>query len=119
MLLARFLGPPAEAAEHPGDPVPADCYAILVVGLVLRMDLRALLDGLLQAVLRRQCCELVSIRAVEHVGAEQHALARAAIIRVRIADLPDRKIRIGDAAIDPLVLLPKAALELQADFGGC
>jgi hypothetical protein len=38
MLLARFLGPPAEAAEHPGDPVPADRYAVLVVaGLFCRV----------------------------------------------------------------------------------
>src|SRR5580704_8498302 len=78
MLVACFLGPPAEAAEHPRNPVPADCYPVLIVGLVLRMDLCAILDRFLQAVLRRQRSELVSIGAVEHVGAKQHGFARAA-----------------------------------------
>src|SRR5262249_13835309 len=73
MLPARFLGPPAKAAEDPWNPVPSNRYAVFVIGPVLRVDPRTTLDRLLQAVLRWQCSELVSI--VEHVGAEQHALA--------------------------------------------
>src|SRR5947209_8574718 len=88
VLLARVVAPSAEAAEHPWNAVPPHRHAGLVFGGVLRVDLRAVLDRLLQPLRRRQRGEFVGVRP-ERVGAEQYALARAAVARARIGDLPD------------------------------
>src|SRR6202035_3889222 len=53
-----------------------------------------------------------------YVSAQEHALAGAVKTRVRIADIGDGQIGVGDAAIDMIVFLPEAALELQADLDG-
>ncbi len=69
-------------------------------------------DRAADPLVRRHRGEFIGIGAVEQISAEQHALARAIEAGVGIGDLPDRQISIADAAIDRLILLPEAALEL-------
>src|SRR5258705_8302147 len=95
--------------------MPRDRDAIFELGRVLRMDLRTEFDRLAYALLRRQRGEFVRIRAPD-VTTEQHALAGLVHAGHRIADHLDRQIGVADAAVDALVFLPEAALELQADL---
>ena len=80
------------------------------------MDGGAPFDRLGDALFRRQGAELEAIGVEDRIGAEQHALARAAVVAAWIADIADRQIGRGDAAEDRLVLLPETALKLQADL---
>ncbi len=113
---SRLIRPVARAPERERDPVPGDRNAILELGDILRMDLGAELHRAPDSLGRRHRGELVRVRSVEGVSAEQHALAAGIEIRARIGNLADREIGIADAAEDVLVLLPEPARELQPEF---
>src|ERR1700704_347803 len=95
--------------------MPCDRDAVLELLLVLGMNLRTVVQRPHHPLGWRQRGEFIGIDA-ERIGAEQHGPARIAIARARIADQAGRQIGIADAAVDTLVLLPEAALELQADL---
>ena len=115
MFFAHIVGPVGEAAHRERRTMPGDGNAVFELFAILRMDLRALFDRGAHALLRRHRGELERVGA-EHVGAEQHAFAAEVHARHRVGDLLDRQIGERDAAVDALVLLPEAALHLQADL---
>ena len=117
MRRARLLGPHAEASHRERRAVPGDGDAVVEFLRVLRMNLAAVFHGLRHSLLRRHGGELRGVESPE-IPAEQHALAVAEIAAVRVADIADRQIGVGDAAVDLLVLFPEAALELQSDLDG-
>ena len=118
MLRPRLVGPVAGAAQRKGHPMPRHGDAVLELGLVLRMNAGAEFDRARNPLGRRHRREFVGVRTVEQIGAQQHAPAGAIESGVRIGDLPNRQVGVADAAVDRLVLLPEAALELQADLDG-
>src|SRR3954469_21673981 len=109
VLLARRVGPDAEAAHRERRAVPCDRDAVIELGFVLWMDLRAVVHGRADAFFRAHRSELERLVAPD-IGAEQHAFAAVEAAVRRIADLLDRKIGHRDAAVDALVLFPEAAL---------
>src|ERR1700679_1589070 len=97
--------------------VPCHGDAVVEFAQVLRMNSAAVVHGLLHALPGRHGGELHGIQTPD-VSAQQYSLAAAVVARIGIADIRDGEIRIADAAVNMLILLPEAALELQADFDG-
>ena len=93
--------------------MPGDGDAALELLLVLRVDFRAVLQRVLDAILRRLGGGDIG-RGAEAVAAQEHALALGEEIPLGIADRVVGLVGIADAAIDMVVLLPEAALHLQA-----
>src|SRR5438270_9476328 len=115
MLLPRALAPGSRATEREGNAVPGYGDAVFELGAVLRMDAGAEFDRARHPVARCHRGEFVGVRALVDIGAQQHAAAVPVVAVAGIGDLPDRQIRVADAAIDRFVLFPEPALELQAD----
>ncbi len=119
VLGAVLFRPAAGTAKRPRHAVPGDADAALIFLHILRMDLGALRQCGLDLVGGGQCFKLVGRRTVrEDVAAQKHAAALAVIIVGRIADVGNRLVGIGDAAIDAVILFPEAALKLQAHLIG-
>src|SRR3954447_8409511 len=108
VLLARGIAPLRKAAERCRLAMPADRDAVLEFLCVLRMDLCAEFHRLLDPFGRSKRGPLERMRA-ERIRAEQHALAGVEVPAAWILYDGIRQIRVGDAAIDLLVLLPEPA----------
>src|SRR2546430_8809899 len=80
------------------------------------MDPGAIGERLRDPLRRRKRGESIAVNAGRRVGAQQHRPAGVAVTGARVADQADWKIGIADASVDAIVLLPEAALELQADL---
>src|SRR5215470_16502034 len=98
--------------------MPRDRDAVLDLVLVLGINARAIFERTRDPLRRRQRRELVGVDAEYLIGAKQHGFAGSTIARARIGDHADRLVGIADAAVNPVVLLPEAAFELQTDFDG-
>src|SRR6266403_5038768 len=118
MLRPCLVGPVASAAQCKRHAMPRNGNAVFVFRPVLRMNAGAEFDRSGDPFGRRHRCEFVCVGTVEKICAQKHTLTVAIETRIWIGDLPDRQVGVADAAIDRLVLFPKAALELQTDFDG-
>src|SRR5262245_43306996 len=83
VLLAGIVGPVTRTSKRERRAVPGNGNAVLELILVLRMNEAALLQGARDAFLWRHGRELVRIRAVPCVAAEQHALALLVVVCAR------------------------------------
>src|ERR1700677_3457742 len=95
--------------------MPGDGDAVVEFLAVLRVNTAAVFHGLRDPLFRRHRGEFGRIDPPD-VGAEQDTLALAEVTRAGIGDIADRKVGIADAAVDLLIFLPEAALELQSHF---
>src|SRR6516164_9921947 len=118
MLGSCLFGPAACAAQGEGHPMPGDRDAVLEFGAILRMQAGTEFDGARNPLGGLHRRKFIGIGVVVKVGAEKDAPARTVESGVWIGDLPNRQIGVADAAVDRFVLLPEAALELQADLDG-
>src|ERR1700683_4475621 len=118
VLRPRRLRPVAGAAQRERYAMPRDGDPVFEFAPVLRVNGGAEFDRARNPLGRRHRGELERVRALVKIGAEQYASATAVEAAIGIGDLPDRQVGVADAAIDRLVLLPEAALELQADLDG-
>src|SRR3984957_13870075 len=116
MRFSRFIRPVARAAKGERYAMPGDGNAVLELGQILRVDPGAERDRALHSIAWRHRRELVRVRSIERVSAEQYALAARIEIRAGIGNLPDRQIGVTDAAEDVLVLPPEPAGKLQPEF---
>ena len=116
MRRPALVGPIAGAAQGEGRTMPGDGDAVFEFVLILRMDLRSEGDRAPDPLGRRQGGELIGVRPVIQVGAQQHALAAGVHAVLRIADSVDRQIGEADAAEDRLILLPEPPFELQPNL---
>src|SRR3984957_9637297 len=98
--------------------MPGDGNAVLELGQILPVDPGAERDRALHSLGRRHRRELIRVRSVERVSAEQYAFPAGVEIRAGIGDLPDRQIGVADPAKDVLLLLPEPARELQPELYG-
>src|SRR3989440_2180433 len=80
------------------------------------MDAGAICERLRDPLSRRKRGESIALNTGRRVGAQQHRPARVAVTGARVADQANGKVGIADASVDAIVLLPEAALELQADL---
>src|SRR6266516_6962718 len=115
-LCPRLFGPVAGTAEGKGYAMAGYRDPVVVFFAVLRVKAGAEFAGTGDPFGRRHRREFIGVGAIEQIGAQQHPPATTVEARVRIGDLADRQVGVTDAAIDRLVLLPKTALELQADL---
>src|SRR5580698_7373763 len=115
MPFARFVRPATETTIGKRNPAPAHRNTRFEFAQVLRMNPRALRHRYPDSLRGRQGPDLVRIRS-PYIGAEQHAFAGAAVVAGRITNRRYGQVRVGYSAIDVLVLLPEAALELKADL---
>src|ERR1700744_2528587 len=117
VLGATFLGPAARAAQREWHAVPGNRRAIQELLFVLRVDFRTLLDGRPDLVFRGHRGEAKIGQAVAiTIAAKQYGGTILEKAGRGIRDIGDRLIGIADAAIDAVIFLPKAALELHADL---
>src|SRR5580692_12957806 len=98
-----FFGPLSGAAQGPGHTMPGYRDAAIKLFLVLRMDLRAVFQSILDAFLRRLGGGDKGGFA-EGVSAQEYALALREIVPHGIADAGIGLVGIGDAAIDAVIL---------------
>src|SRR5262245_40507944 len=103
---APFIGPLPGATTGAWDAVPGDRHAAIIFLLVLTVDFLAVLQRVLDALLRRLC------RGNEGVGAESvrgqdHARALGEIFVVGVAQHGVGLVGEGDTAINLLILLPE------------
>src|ERR1700688_2094684 len=117
VLGAGVLGPHAETTHGKGRAMPRDGDSVIELLWVLGMNLAAVIHRFPYALIRRHGGELHGIRTPD-VRAQEHAFADAVKPGVRIGDGADGQIGVGDSAIDMLVFLPEAALELQTRLDG-
>src|SRR5439155_21993769 len=118
MLLPRLLAPGSRASQGEGNTMPGDGDAVFELGAVLWMNPGTKFNRTRNPVGRRHRGELVGVRSLKNIGAEQHPAAIAIEAAARVGDLPDRQVGVADAAVDRGGLLPEAAGECQAEFDG-
>src|SRR5580700_9564074 len=116
MGFSRLIRPVARAAKGERYAMPGDGNAVLELAQILRVDLGAERDRALHSLGWRHRRELVRVRSIERISAEQHALAARVEIRAGIGNLSNREIGVGDPAKNVLVLLPESTRELQPEL---
>src|SRR3984957_11270977 len=107
MGFSRFIRPVARAAKGERYAMPGDGNAVLELAQKLRVDLSAESNRAPHSLAWRHRRDLVRVRSIERISAEQHAIAARVEIRAGIGNLPNRQIGVGDPAKNVLVLLPE------------